>query len=573
MFSENGVRPLRLFSRRRLGYLLAITCWMTSLWLMTESASAADLGPQTLRMMDLAGRVHAIGETQGTRATAIVFLSTECPIARAYVPELNRLYQSFADKGVEFYGVFADRSTSRIQCVDFAREFEIAFPVLFDGSGEIRSRLEPTHVPEAFVLDSGKRLVYRGRIDDLYRELGRRQRTPTTRDLNDAIESLVRSPSSGGDPRLVRTDPVGCLLEENSASRGPVTFRRDIAPLMYANCTECHRAGEVAPFALSTYEDCAKRSEFLAKVMGNGLMPPWMAVAGHGEFVGNRVLSASQKRLIQKWIDDGLAVGDVADEPAPPIYSKGWRLGEPDLVIESPHEFTLAADGNDTFQHYVVPIELPEDKTLIGFEFQPGNPAIVHHAVVFYDTMGAARKKDAKTPEPGYQTFGSPGIPVAGVVGLWTPGMTPRFLPEDIGYRIPKKVDFFASASSASEREGGEGSIEDRAVLREEGSRATSNDVASALGAGDADDRRAGRRVEPCSSFGDDVARTGDAAVGVASHALDRQRNEGDCLPSLGGRGAASLDQGLEFLLARQLRLPRASDAAGGDARLDRRGL
>ncbi len=442
MYSENGVSPLRLQSRSGEGYLLAIIWWVSSLVMMAGTVSAADLGPQTLRMMDLAGRIHAIGETQGTRATAIVFLSTECPIARAYIPELNRIHESFAGKGVEFYGVFSDLSTSRAECVDFAREFEIAFPVLFDGSGEMQSRLEPTHVPEAFVLDGGKRLVYRGRIDDLYRELGRRQQTPTTRDLHEAIESLVGSTSKSGTPDLVRTVPVGCLVEQNSTSRVPVTFRRDIAPLMYANCTECHRAGEVAPFPLSTYEDCAKRSAFLAKVTKSGLMPPWMAVAGHGEFVGNRVLSASQQRLIQQWIDDGLAVGDRADEPAPPIYSKGWRLGEPDLVIESPHEFTLAADGDDTFQHYVVPIELPEDKTLIGFEFQPGNPAIVHHAVVFYDTMGSARKKDAKTPEPGYQTFGSPGIPVAGVVGFWAPGMTPRFLPDDIGYRIPKTVDF-----------------------------------------------------------------------------------------------------------------------------------
>jgi hypothetical protein len=109
--------------------------------------------------------------------------------------------------------------------------------------------------------------------------------------------------------------------------------------------------------------------------------------------------------------------------------------------LESPDEVTIPADGDDTFQHFVVPIELSEDKTLIGFEFQPGNPAVVHHAVVFYDTMGAARKRDARTPEPGYRTFGSPGIPVTGVVGVWAPGMTPRYLPEDIGYRLPRRAD------------------------------------------------------------------------------------------------------------------------------------
>jgi hypothetical protein len=409
--------------------------------LIMAAEEALGLAGPSIRMIDLAGQLHLVGESEGSRGTVLVFLSTECPIARGSIPELNRLHDQFKSERVELMAVFSDPSLSRLGCEAFAREFSLRMPVLFDASGELESRLQPTHVPEAFVFDGNKRMVYRGRIDDTYRDLGRRQLVATQRDLLDAVTRLVNASGTNSSLDMVRTEPVGCLLERSTRPARPVTYRRDIAPLVYANCTECHRSGEVAPFPLANYEDCAKRASFLAKVVGEELMPPWLATLGHGDFVGTRALSPTQKNLIARWIEGGLLEGESADEPQMPSFPKGWRLGEPDVVLDVPFEVEVPADGDDLFQHYVIPIELPEDRTLVGFEFQPGNSAVVHHAVVFYDTMGAARKRDAKTPEPGYRTFGSPGIPVSGVIGFWTPGMTPRFLPDDIGYLIPRRAD------------------------------------------------------------------------------------------------------------------------------------
>jgi Copper type II ascorbate-dependent monooxygenase, C-terminal domain len=108
-------------------------------------------------------------------------------------------------------------------------------------------------------------------------------------------------------------------------------------------------------------------------------------------------------------------------------------------TVEAP--FTVPAGGEDVFQHYVIPLDLPEDKTLVGFEFRPGSPAVVHHAILFLDNSGRGREKDAETPEPGYTTFGSIGIPTSGLIGVWTPGMTPRFYPQGAGLPISKNTD------------------------------------------------------------------------------------------------------------------------------------
>lgn len=406
----------------------------------TITADAARLPDNTFRSLDLSGQIRVIGENPATRAIAFVFMSTECPISRKYVPQLNRIYaQTHSTGKVEFYGILSDPSVTRKAAADFTREFGVQFSVLFDATGELADLCRPTHVPEAFVFDASHKLVYRGRIDDVYREIGRRQLDATTHDLADAIQATL-------DGRVVatpQTTPVGCLFETAPIEQrmAKATFNREIAPLVFANCAECHRPGEVAPFALLTYHDVAKRSEWITDVTKQRQMPPWNASPGHGRFLGERILSDSQIEWIAAWAKAGAPEGSSDDLPPEPTFPKGWRLGQPDLVIEAPHDTTVPAAGPDLFQHYVIDFDVPEDKTLIGFEFHPGNPAVVHHAVLLYDSFGAARAKDAKTPEPGYQTFGSVGVPVTGVVGVWAPGMTPRFFPENIGMPLPKGAD------------------------------------------------------------------------------------------------------------------------------------
>src|ERR1700675_2784092 len=85
----------------------------------------------------------------------------------------------------------------------------------------------------------------------------------------------------------------------------PVTFNKDIAPLIFQYCSPCHRPGEAAPFPLLTYEDVRKHASQIVAVTERRYMPPWPPEPGYGDFIGERRLTADQLRLIAEWVQQG----------------------------------------------------------------------------------------------------------------------------------------------------------------------------------------------------------------------------------------------------------------------------
>ena len=221
-----------------------------------------------------------------------------------------------------------------------------------------------------------------------------------------------------------------------------VTFAKDVAPLLYQNCTTCHRQGEVAPFRLSSYGDARKRARQIALVTQQRLMPPWKADS-HGEFQGERRLSATQIALLQRWADQGATEGDAAQTPPAPQFPSGWSLGTPDLLLQPTASYTLAAEGQDVYRCFVIPTDFTQDRYVSTIDVRPGNPAVVHHVIAYLDTSGAARARAAKTNDgsPGYTSFGGIGFLPAGMLGGWAPGAAPHPLPDDTGILLPKGAD------------------------------------------------------------------------------------------------------------------------------------
>lgn len=396
---------------------------------------------EVVHLQDASGAVHTLAPRSALAARAIVFLSGECPISKSYMPTLRRLQSEWqAQDGVTLLGVWSDPLSSPAEIATFVKEYELNFPVLIDREQVLAERLKPTHVPEAFVLDRDGCVAYRGRIDDTYAKVGQRRPAPTKNDLADAVTALL----TGGKIAVAQTKPVGCHFEtlpEQANGDAEITFTRDVAPIVFANCVSCHREGEVGPFSLTDYASVAKRGKQIVEVIDERLMPPWMPAQTHGEFEGQRSLSDKQKETIRKWVAAGAPEGDSSELPPLPPATNGWRLGEPDMVVEMPVEFELRADGPDVFQCFVIPVDLPEDKFVAAIDFVPGNPKIVHHAILFLDNTGVARKRDALTPEPGYSTFGGPGFAPTGSLGGWSPGKTPRKLAGGMGRHFQKGSD------------------------------------------------------------------------------------------------------------------------------------
>ena len=158
-------------------------------------------------------------------------------------------------------------------------------------------------------------------------------------------------------------------------------------------------------------------------------MPPWKAEPGFGEFHDERRLSDADIQTIADWAEDGAPEGDPKDLPPSPKFPEGWQLGTPDLVLKVAESFRVPADGRDTYRCFVIPIPINGDKTVAAVEFRPGNRKIVHHALLFLDSTGMARKKDEADPAPGYASFGGPGILPTGGLGGWAPGAMPRRFP------------------------------------------------------------------------------------------------------------------------------------------------
>jgi hypothetical protein len=226
-----------------------------------------------------------------------------------------------------------------------------------------------------------------------------------------------------------------------AAQTATPTFNSDIAPILYANCTTCHRPGEVAPFPLLTYDDAAKRARLLATVTEARVMPPWKAEPGHGEFLNERRLSDGDIRLIRAWAAAGAPEGDPSRRPRPPTFPEGWQNGEPDRVVTMPASYTVPADGPDQFRCFVLPLDLVEDIHVSGFEFRPGNPRVVHHAIIYVDSTGAARRRLAASGEDSYRCVGGPGFPATAALGGWAPGADPRRNDPATALPVPKGSD------------------------------------------------------------------------------------------------------------------------------------
>lgn len=391
------------------------------------------------RYTDVAGKAITLGESQ-PKAMVFVFMNTECPISNKMAPELNKLAALAGKNKVEFYGVLSDPTVTRFAAQKHSKDFQISFPMIFDGSGILAAALEPAVTPQGFVVDAAGKLLYSGRVNDLYASVGTPRTVVTSNDLQDAITAV----GTGKAIAKPTTAAVGCVFEswKRVDKEAKVTWSRDIAPLVYANCTSCHHEGEVAPFSLMTWQDAKKRAEMLSAVTESKTMPPWKAADAWGTFHDERRLTAAQIDLFKKWADVGAPEGEKADAPPAPKYATGWELGKPDMVVKMAKPFNVPAAGRDTFVFSVIPLNLPADTYVVAFEYHPGNRKVVHHMIGFLDGSGAAAKL-AKEKGDGstYVSFGGPGFTPSGGIGGWAPGATPRFLPEGIGHPLKKGSD------------------------------------------------------------------------------------------------------------------------------------
>lgn len=221
-----------------------------------------------------------------------------------------------------------------------------------------------------------------------------------------------------------------------------VTYHRDIAPIVYNNCTSCHREGESAPFPLTNYEEVSRKASTIQRAVSKRYMPPWHADVSKTHFMDVRRLDDDQIAAIDAWVEFGKPEGDIADAPEMPEFTQGWQLGEPDLVLTMEKAFDVPADGPDIYRNFALPIDLSEDKWIKAIELRPSARSVVHHSLYFLDDSGKARELDGKDGKPGFTGM---GFRKSGDLGGYVPGVSPKFLPGDLARPLPKGSDLVLS--------------------------------------------------------------------------------------------------------------------------------
>ncbi len=156
------------------------------------------------------------------------------------------------------------------------------------------------------------------------------------------------------------------------------TFTKDVAPIFYRKCVSCHRPGEVAPMSLLDYESARPWAKAIRQSVLTRKMPPWFADPQYGHFANDARLSEDEIGAVKAWVDGGSLEGDRLDLPPQPVFSEGWKLGKPDLVIDIGQDFDVPT-GNDINKDFVVPSNLTEGRWIRAAEIRPGNRRVVHH--------------------------------------------------------------------------------------------------------------------------------------------------------------------------------------------------
>lgn len=241
--------------------------------------------------------------------------------------------------------------------------------------------------------------------------------------------------------QVMKKIPLLLLFLSTAFFGSAQTYSDDIAPIIYNNCTSCHRSGEIGPMSLTNYEEVSQWAQTIAYVTEAKYMPPWKPDKDYSTFIGEKGLTEDQIQLIQDWVAAGTPQGDPANEPPVPTFPDGSQLGTPDLVLTMEEAYTVAGNNQDDYRVFVLPTSEGVDREIAAIEFRPGNASIVHHALIAFDETGEAATLDAQTPEYGYFSYGDFGIGIPDFNTGYTPGILTVPYPAGIGDVLPAGAD------------------------------------------------------------------------------------------------------------------------------------
>lgn len=162
-----------------------------------------------VKLPDLNNNIFSFSDLSDKKATAVIFLLSDCPASQSYTLTLNKLSKKYTGSNVAFVGVFPGHFSTDKELLDFKKEYKITFPLIKDPEMQFTAKLKAKIGPSCFLINQDGNVVYKGRIDDWLFALGKKRLVVTEKNLEEAIISTIKN-----EPVKIReTNPIGCILE------------------------------------------------------------------------------------------------------------------------------------------------------------------------------------------------------------------------------------------------------------------------------------------------------------------------------------------------------------------------
>jgi peroxiredoxin len=389
-----------------------------------EKAGSFGISPgkevMNFALLDSNGRIHELRRTDA-RAVVLYFTMNGCPIARQSYSKLRSLQKKFGENGLAVWLVNVSDSESRADITKEARDFGAgSLPMLIDEAQGVAQALGVTRTAEAIAISTKDwNVFYRGAVDDQLTE-GAKKPEPSAKYLQNALDAFF-----AGKPVAETTSTVhGCRIHVDAAkdsAETPISYAKDIAPLLMNKCAGCHSAGNIGPWAMSNYRKVKAMADMTYEVLLARRMPPWDADPHYGKFANDRALTPVEKRLLLRWVEQGAPRGEGEDSlesfKAP---VNDWPLGQPDLIVSLPKAQEIPATGVVDYLYVDMPVPFTNGVWVGAAVIKPGNLKCTHHVIVRikYPKEGKTDTQDAESLEG------------------WSPGKSFEEFPKGTGKRL-----------------------------------------------------------------------------------------------------------------------------------------
>lgn len=318
-------------------------------------------------LIDQRGTFHHMGWYNDQQALVILTHANGSKAVSKVFTDYQSLQAKYADQGVVFFMLNPGLQTDRDAVQADSQLLGTDIPILMDDTQLVAENLGLTRIGEAVVYNPKTfEVSYRG---------------PVSAQLETAVQKLL----AGEKSELVTIASSGTPIEfhiRSAHQQQPLSYEKDIAPILAENCASCHREGGIAPFAMDSYQMIKGWAPMIKEVLLAKRMPPGQIDNKVGKKVRDAMnLDDTELQKLVHWVDAGANI-DSKNDPLTQLEwpTSKWQLGEPDLIVKIPPQ-TIPATGIVDYIDIPIDLKLEKDMWVRASEVVPGDRTVVHHVI------------------------------------------------------------------------------------------------------------------------------------------------------------------------------------------------